>query len=132
MSRIRSFLSNMSFTQILVFGYTMVILVSAVLLMLPISSRERAFTALNDCIFTTTSALSGTGLTLFDTYTYWSLFGQIVILIVIQIGGIGFMSMAIFALSYTGRKIGLKQRFTMRESVAGFSGGGVVKMTRFI
>lgn len=132
MSKIRSFLSNMSFTQILVFGYTMVILVSAVLLMLPISSRERAFTALNDCIFTTTSALSGTGLTLFDTYTYWSLFGQIVILIVIQIGGIGFMSMAIFALSYTGRKIGLKQRFTMRESVAGISGGGVVKMTRFI
>jgi trk system potassium uptake protein TrkH len=100
--------------------------------MLPISSRTGEFTALDDCIFTSTSALSGTGLTLFDTYTHWSLFGQIILLIVIQVGGIGFMSMAIFALSFTGKKIGLKQRFTMRESVGGMSGGGIVKMTRFI
>lgn len=132
MGKIRKFFNDMSFTQVLVFGYTVVTLVSAVLLMLPVSTSSRTVTPLNDCIFTTTSAISGTGLVLYDTYSHWSLFGQIILLIVIQIGGIGFMSMAIFALSYTNRKIGLKQRVTMRESVAGISGGGVVKMTRFI
>jgi trk system potassium uptake protein TrkH len=132
LDKIRLFFKKMSFTQILVFGYSVLILISALILMLPISSRTGEFTALDDCIFTSTSALSGTGLTLFDTYTHWSLFGQIILLIVIQVGGIGFMSMAIFALSFTGKKIGLKQRFTMRESVGGMSGGGIVKMTRFI
>lgn len=126
------FFKRMSFTQFLMFGYSILILIGGVLLMLPISTRERIFTPLHKCVFTTTSALSGTGLTLFDTYSYWSLFGQIVILIIIQVGGIGFMSMAIFALSFTNRKIGLKQRVTMRESIGGISGGGVVKMTQFI
>lgn len=125
-------IKKLSFTQILVFGYLLVTLVSAAVLTLPVSTRSRTVTPFDDCLFTTTSAISGTGLVLFDTYSHWSLFGQIVVLIVIQIGGIGFMSMAIFALSYTNKKIGLKQRVTMRESVAGISGGGVVKMTRFI
>ena len=132
MTKILNFFKSLSFTQTLIFGYSMLILVSAFLLMLPISSRASAFTPLNDCVFTTTSALSGTGLTLYDTYTHWSLFGQLVILIVIQVGGIGFMSMAIFALSFTSKKIGLKQRATMRESVSALKGAGIVKMTRFI
>ena len=125
-------IKRMSFTQFLMFGYSVVILVSALLLMLPISSTDRVFTPLNACVFTTTSALSGTGLILFDTYTYWSLFGQIIILLVIQVGGIGFMSIALFAMSFTGKKIGLKQRVTMRESIGGMSDGGIVKMTKFI
>lgn len=125
-------LKRMSFTQFLMFGYSVLILVGGLLLMLPISTRERIFTPLNKCVFTTTSALSGTGLALFDTYSYWSLFGQIVILIIIQVGGIGFMSMAIFALSFTRKKIGLKQRVTMRESIGGISDAGIVKMTKFI
>ena len=79
-------LRKMSFTQSLMFGYSIVILVGALLLCLPISTTERVHTPLNHCVFTTTSALSGTGLTLHDTYSYWSLFGQIVILIIIQIG----------------------------------------------
>jgi trk system potassium uptake protein TrkH len=123
---------NMSFTQFLMFGYSLLIIVGAFLLMLPVSTRDRVVTPFYKCVFTTTSSLSGTGLTLFDTYSYWSLFGQIVILIIIQVGGIGFMSMAIFALSFTSKKIGLKQRVTMRESIGGISGGGVVKMTKFI
>ncbi|SEL23086.1 TrkH family potassium uptake protein [Ruminococcus albus] len=125
-------LRKMSFTQSLMFGYSIVIMVGALLLCLPISTTERVRTPLNHCVFTTTSALSGTGLTLHDTYTYWSLFGQIVILIIIQIGGIGFMSIGLFALSFMGKKIGLKQRATMRESIGSVSSGGVVKMTRFI
>ncbi len=132
MSNLIKFFKSMSFTQTLVFGYSVVILISALLLMLPISTNARLVTPIDECVFTTTSALSGTGLVLFDTYTYWSLFGQIVILVTIQIGGIGFMSMAIFALSFTNRKIGIKQRGTMRESVAAMSGGGIVKNTRFI
>lgn len=132
MEKIKNFFKKMSFTQILMLGYSIVILLSAILLSFPVCSKKHSFTAINDCIFTAVSAISGTGLVLFDTYEHWSVFGQIVLLIVIQIGGIGFMSMAIFALSYTGKKIGLKSRATMRESVAGISGGGIVKMTRFI
>ncbi|MBR1864202.1 MAG: ATPase, partial [Ruminococcus sp.] len=125
-------MNKMSLTQFLMFGYSLVILVGAILLAFPFSSTERVFTPLNKCVFTTTSALSGTGLTLFDTYSYWSLFGQIVILIIIQVGGIGFMSIGLFAMSFMGKKIGLKQRATMRESIGSLSSGGVVKMTKFI
>ena len=128
---IKNITRKLSFTQYLVCGYLMLILIGAAILMLPISSREHIVTPFLECCYAATSALSGTGLTLYDTYTHWSLFGQIIVLIIIQIGGIGFMSMAIFALSFTSKKIGLKQRVTMRESVSGM-GGGVVKMTRFI
>ena len=128
----RSILRKMSFTQFLMFGYSLVILIGALILCLPVSSSQRVFTPLHHCIFTTTSALSGTGLTLYDTYSYWSFFGQIIILIVIQIGGVGFMSIGLFALSFMGKKIGLKQRVTMRESIGSVSSGGVVKMARFI
>lgn len=123
---------KLSFTQILVYGYLAVILISALLLMLPASSSSGKSTNYLECVFMTTSALSGTGLVLYDTYEHWSFLGQLIILIVIQIGGIGFMSLTIFALSFTSRKIGLKSRVTMRESVAGINGGGIVKMTRFI
>lgn len=130
--RVRKFVNGLSFTQILVLGYMGLVLVSAVILVLPVSSRTGDVTPLGECIFMTTSALSGTGLVLYDTYSHWSFFGQVIILIVIQIGGIGFMSMTVFALSFTSKKIGLKQRVTMRESVSGISGGGVVKSARFI
>ena len=121
-----SFMKKMSFTQFLMFGYSLLILVGGLLLMLPVRSTDRVVTPLHHCIFTTTSALSGTGLTLYDTYSYWSLFGQIIILIIIQIGGIGFMSIGLFTLSFMGKKIGLKQRATMRESIGSISSGGVV------
>ncbi|SDA21998.1 trk system potassium uptake protein TrkH [Ruminococcus sp. YE71] len=127
-----AFKRKLTFTQYLVWGYLLLILVGALVLMFPVSSRERQFTNYLECCYTATSALSGTGLMLYDVYTHWSLFGQAVILVIIQIGGIGFMSMAIFALSFTSRKIGLKQRVTMRESVSGINSGGIVKMTRFI
>ena len=130
--QVKKKLKSLTFTQILVLGYLGLILVSAVILMFPLSSSDSVWTPLHECVFMTTSALSGTGLVLYDTYQHWSLFGQIVLLIVIQIGGIGFMSMTVFALSFTSKKIGLKQRVTMRESVAGISGGGVVKSARFI
>lgn len=123
---------KLTFTQLLVYGYLFLVLFGALILMLPVSSREGHMTPYFECVFMATSALSGTGLVLYDTYQHWSFFGQAVLLIVIQIGGIGFMSMTIFALSFTNKKIGIKSRVTMRESVAGMSSGGIIKMTRFI
>lgn len=130
--RVRKAINRLSFTQTLVLGYMGLVLVSAVILTFPFCSRAGEYTPIGECIFMTTSALSGTGLVLYDTYSHWSFIGQIVILIVIQIGGIGFMSMTVFALSFTSKKIGLRQRVTMRESVAGINGGGAVKSARFI
>lgn len=130
--KLRSRLNKLTFTQTLLLGYLGLVLISAVVLTLPAASRTCDSTPLLECVFMTTSALSGTGLVLYDTYQHWSLFGQIIILIVIQIGGIGFMSLTVFALSFTSKKIGLKQRVTMRESVSGINGGGVVKSARFI
>ncbi len=116
----------------IVLGYTGIILLGAVLLILPISSRLRVWTSFEDALFTATSATCVTGLIVHDTYTYWSLFGQIVILIMIQIGGIGFMTLAISALMLAKQKIGLRNRYTLQEAVNAPQVGGIVRMTRFI
>lgn len=116
----------------IVLGYSGIILLGALLLVLPISSRARCWTSFADALFTSTSATCVTGLIVQDTYTYWSLFGQIVILILIQVGGIGFMTLAISALMLTKQKIGLRNRYTLQESVNAPQVGGIVRMTRFI
>jgi len=126
------FLKNMKLTRILMLGYFTVILIGTILLTLPVSSRSGDVTPVNESLFTATSATCVTGLVLSDVYTHWSLFGQLVILAMIQTGGVGFMTVAIFALSYTKQKIGLRQRFTMQESVGAHQVGGIVRMTRFI
>ncbi len=125
-------LKNMKLTRILMLGYFTIILTGTILLSLPVSSRSGEFTPVNESLFTATSATCVTGLVLSDVYTHWSLFGQLVILTMIQTGGVGFMTIAIFALSYTKQKIGLKRRFTMQESVGAHQLGGIVRMTRFI
>ncbi len=112
-------------------GYCVIILLGTLLLSLPFATREPGGTPL-DALFTATSATCVTGLVLFDTYTHWTLFGQLVILTLIQIGGIGFMTVAISLVSLTKRKIGLNQRFIMQESVAAPQVGGIVRMTKFI
>lgn len=116
----------------IVLGYTAIILFGALLLVLPISSRVGSWTSFEDALFTATSATCVTGLVVQDTYTYWSLFGQLVILILIQVGGIGFMTLAISALMLTKQKIGLRNRYTLQESVNAPQVGGIVRMTRFI
>lgn len=132
LEKIRGVYKKLTFTQVLVFGYLLIVLLGAAILMLPVSSRDGIHTPYFECVFITTSAFSGTGLTLYDTYQHWSFFGQVVLLIVMQIGGIGFMSITLFMLSFTNKKIGLKSRVTMKESVGGISGSGIVKMARFI
>ena len=113
-------------------GYCLIILIGAFLLMLPIATRTGQRTSFLDCFFTATSATCVTGLIRFDTYTYWSLFGQIVILLLIQIGGIGFVTFAISIICITGAKIGMNSRYAMQESIAAPQMGGIIRMTKFI
>ncbi len=113
----------------LVLGYLAVILLGTLLLILPISTHKTGSASFMDALFTTVSASCVTGLVLHDTYTYWSVFGQIVILFLIQMGGIGFMTVIISILRIGGKKINLKERTFMQESVSAPNVGGLVKLT---
>lgn len=119
-------------TKLIVFGYLAVITTGTLLLMLPVSNRQMTAAPFMDAWFTATSATCVTGLVLHDTYSFWSPFGQSVILLLIQIGGIGFMTIAISALTITKRKIGLSQRLLMQESMAAPQVGGIVRMAKFV
>ena len=92
----------------LVVGFLIIIAVGTVLLCLPISSRSRSFTSLFDCLFTATSATCVTGLTVADTYSHWSLFGQIVIALLVQVGGLGFVTLITFFNVAAGKKLGYR------------------------
>ncbi|MCM1542739.1 MAG: Trk family potassium uptake protein [Blautia sp.] len=113
-------------------GYLVIILVGTVLLMLPAATKGAGSTGLSDCFFTATSATCVTGLVRYDTFTHWTLFGQLVILALIQIGGIGFMTVAILVMVLTKRKIRLSQRSLMQNSISAPQIGGIVRMTKFI
>ncbi len=118
--------------QIIILGFLGVILLGAFLLMLPISTNSGAVTPFNEAAFTATSAVCVTGLVVQDTATYWSGFGQAIILILIQIGGLGVVTVtASFAL-LSGRNISLAQRSTMQEAIAAPKVGGIVRLTTFI
>lgn len=118
--------------KIILMGFIALILAGAALLCLPVSSRSGQPTSFMTSYFTATSAVCVTGLIKVDTHNYWSLFGQIVILGLIQVGGIGFMTVCISAISITKRKIGLASREIMQSSVSAPQLGGIVRMTRFI
>ncbi|MCM1044847.1 MAG: Trk family potassium uptake protein [Candidatus Gastranaerophilales bacterium] len=113
-------------------GYCLIILTGTLLLSLPIATEGGGSTPLSDCFFTATSATCVTGLVRYDTYTHWTAFGQWVILAMIQVGGIGFMTVAILFLTLTGRRIGLGQRSLMQNSISAPQIGGIVRMTKFI
>ncbi len=92
----------------LVVGFLIIITIGSLLLCLPISSRAGKFTSLFDCLFTATSASCVTGLTVVDTYTHWSLFGQIVITLLVQLGGLGFVTIITFFNVAAGKKLGYR------------------------
>ena len=102
--------------QIIILGFSGVILFGTFLLMLPFSSRSGLATPFSDALFTSTSAVCVTGLIIHDTATYWSGFGQLVILLLIQIGGMGVITVAASFAMISGRKISLMQRSTMPVS----------------
>ena len=123
---------HFSSAQIILSGFALVILLGAWLLMLPISSREGTWTPFLNTLFTSTSAVCVTGLVLYDTATHWTLFGQIVILILIQIGGMGVITVAASIAMLSGRKISLSQRSTMQDAISAPQVGGIVRFTGFI
>ena len=127
--RVRKHLSTF---QIIILGFLGVILIGTVLLMLPFATREFGGASFMDALFTATSATCVTGLVVQDTATYWSGFGQAVILTLIQIGGMGVVTLAVAVTIISGKKIGLMQRSTMQESIAAPQVGGIVRLTRFI
>ena len=95
-------------TRTLVVGFAVIIALGTLLLCLPISSKSREFTPIFDCLFTATSASCVTGLTIYDTYLHWSLFGQIVIALLIQVGGLGFVTIITFFNVAAGKKLGYR------------------------
>lgn len=112
--------------------FLIIIFVGTLLLMLPAASKSGEGTGFTDALFTATSATCVTGLVRFDTCTHWSTFGQVVILCLIQTGGIGFMSIPLWLVSLTGHKIGLNSRVLMQNSISAPQVGGVVRLTRFL
>ncbi len=118
--------------QVIILGFMGAILVGALVLMLPISSASRVVTPFTDALFTATSAVCVTGLIVQDTATYWSLFGQIIILIMIQIGGLGVVTVSVAVVKLTGKRIGLMQRSTMQEAISAPQMGGILKMLEFL
>lgn len=118
--------------QIIILGFAGVILLGTFLLMLPISSQSGEATTFGRALFTATSAVCVTGLVVVDTASYWSYFGQTVILVMIQVGGLGVISVASFLSMLAGRKISLMQRQTMQNALSAPQMGGIVKLTKFI
>ncbi len=121
-----------SSSQIILLGFAALILTGTLLLMLPVSSQSGQWTSFTDALFTATSASCVTGLVVKDTATYWSLFGQFIIIILIQIGGLGVVTMAIAIAMASGRKISLSRRQTMQDAISATQVGGIVRMTGFI
>ena len=118
--------------QIIILGFFSIIIIGSLLLMLPFATREAGGASFGDSLFTATSAVCVTGLVVRDTATYWSAFGQGVILLLIQIGGMGIVTVAVSVAAVSGKKIGLMQRSTMQEAISAHHVGGIVRLTKFI
>lgn len=123
---------HISQTQFIAYGFFLIIMTGSLLLMLPIASRDGQSEPFLNCLFTVASASCVTGLVVADTWTQWSLFGQMVLLVLIQLGGLGFISIGIFLSIVLRRKIGLKERGLMQESVNTLQIGGMVKLAKKI
>ena len=101
------------------------------LLMLPLASAEGCVTPFPKTLFTATSAVCVTGLVVEDTGSYWSVFGQAILLVLIQVGGLGVVTVAVFFVMLSKRKISLMQRSTMQDAISAPKVGGIVRLTKF-
>lgn len=118
--------------MVLVIGIATLILIGAFILNLPMSSKSGESIGFIDAIFTSTSAISVTGLVPVNTAEHWTIFGKIVILILIQVGGLGFMTSATIIAFITGKRIGLKERLVMQEQFNQESFAGIVRLAKFV
>lgn len=122
---------KLSLTQVIALGFFIIITVGTVLLLLPFAAKEGETSFVN-ALFTATSATCVTGLVTYDTYAHWTLFGQLVILVMIQIGGLGFITIGVFAMHLLRKKIGLRKRELIHESVNSLHVGGSVRLVKKI
>ena len=113
----------------IILGFIIIILMGAFLLALPIASSSGESLGLLDSLFTATSALCVTGLVVFDTGSDYSMFGQVVIMILIQLGGLGFMTFGVTSAVLLGKKIGLRERLLIQESTHSITNSGLVRLT---
>lgn len=125
-------LNKVSYTRIIALSFLLVILIGSILLMLPISSSKGVWTPFYNALFTATSATCVTGLVVYDTATYWSLFGQIVILVMIQVGGLGFMTIISMLSIFLKRKISLNERKLLMQSAGNMRLSGIVRLIKGI
>ena len=128
----RKVLKQFSSARIILFGFIIMIFLGASILSLPISSRSGEFTPFIDALFTATSASCVTGLIVYDTATHWSVFGKIIIIAMIQCGGLGVVTMLTVFTQVTGKKIGLRDRATLQSALSAPQIGGIVRLTSFI
>lgn len=125
-------MKRLSKVQTIALGFFLIIVIGTILLMLPIASRDGHSAGFLNALFTSTSSTCVTGLVVVDTYTNWTLFGQVVILSLIQIGGLGFITIGMFFSIFLKRKIGLKERNLIQESVNTLQIGGMVRLVKKI
>lgn len=125
-------LEGLNPSKILVLGFALVIFIGSFLLTLPISTANGVSISFLDALFTATSATCVTGLVVVDTGNTFSMFGEIVILVLIQIGGLGFMTFATFLFTMLGKKISLKERLLLKEAYNATSIAGMVKLVKRI
>lgn len=116
--------------RVIILGFLAVILLGALLLHLPISARSGEYTPFVDCLFTATSATCVTGLVVVDTYQHWTVFGQIVILCLIQIGGLGIMTAASLISFFMRRTITVRERLELSASLSVSDIAGIVRLTK--
>ena len=123
---------SISATKVIAIVFAAIILLGTLLLMLPASSRSGISCGFRPALFTATSATCVTGLSLFDTWTQWSGFGQFVIISLIEVGGLGFMSAATLVVFFLRRRIGLKQRLVMAQALSVSDMDGIVNLQKTV
>ncbi len=126
----RKIQDKLTYVRIIAVGYLLVILAGTGLLMLPVATVVGKKTDFLTALFTATTSTCVTGLVVVDTGTHWTVFGQIVILLMIQVGGLGFMTMGVLLAMILKKKITLKTRGLLQESMNGMQMGGIVKLVR--
>ncbi|MGM9552330.1 MAG: TrkH family potassium uptake protein [Clostridia bacterium] len=125
-------MKNLSYSRIIAIGFFVMILIGTMLLMLPISSQSGSWTGFSEAFFTAVSAQCVTGLVIVNTATHWSLFGQLVILFLIQTGGLGFISISVYLSIMMKRKLSLHQRGLFQESMNTLEMSGITHLTKRI
>ena len=125
-------MKKLSPTRVIALSFALVILVGTILLALPAATKTGHETSILDALFTSVSATCVIGMTPYDIYTHWSMFGQIVIMILFQIGGLGIMSfMCLFSI-FLHKKIGLQERILLAQTSGNIRLNGVIKLMKKI